>query len=161
LSYNTSFVRRCFQAVTADRNGQAKITADPLINFVRDFLYVPCRPLNLPWTDVANLGQIMSSTARMYVTNCQNHVTTNLEHRLKTWIKHKLERVPYANDDEVKKAVHHVYTLILNGEDFQAPRWLLESDLYDVYMKSFYISRMEYVWERAGWDIMEGLRYVC
>jgi hypothetical protein len=73
-----------------------------------------------------------------------------------------LGRVPLANDDRRRqRGAEHVYNLLLTQGEFRPPGWLVESDEYDPYMKSFLIHRMQYVWERAGWDIMDGLRYVC
>jgi hypothetical protein len=159
LDFNSSFVRRCFQAVTYRRGGNPMVpqtVLDDIINRTRDDIYVPCRPVEMPWISIDNLNQLITNTAKTFVTNCQNHVTTNIERRLKAWIKHKLIRVPFLNAKDVGKSVHHITGLLSRDEGFSLPA-CISTPKYDPYLIQFHACRMEYVWSRAKWEIMGGL----
>ena len=95
--FNTSegafkYMRQCFQAVTTSQN-TPDTTNEPIINNIQDTLYTQYQPQGMSWTNKKSLGQLLSSAARQYVTNCQNHITTNLDNRLKRWIKYKLFKI--------------------------------------------------------------------
>ena len=55
-------------------------------------LYAAQRPQNLAWNDKSGLGQVITNAAKMYSTNCENHVSTNVLKRLKQWIGYKLTK---------------------------------------------------------------------
>ncbi|CAG8819284.1 13227_t:CDS:2, partial [Racocetra persica] len=74
LDYN-HFMRLPFQAVLKEKTSNIpKNTIDIILNNVCDNLYAPLHPANLMWNDESDLGQIISSIARLYAINSQNHV---------------------------------------------------------------------------------------
>jgi hypothetical protein len=46
----------------------------------------------MQWNDGSYIGQIITSLAKKFSTNCQNHVTQNFDKWLKKWLSHKVEK---------------------------------------------------------------------
>ena len=76
-----TYIRRVFQSVSRSASSVApKTTKDATINRVRDE-FALTRPPGAEWTSSFRLGQLLTTAAKAYVVNCQNHVKTNLKVR--------------------------------------------------------------------------------
>jgi hypothetical protein len=121
------YMRQCFQAVTTYRNAP-DTTNEPIINNIRDTLYTQYRPQGMSWTNKKSLGQLLSSAARQYVTNCQNHITTNLETRLKRWIKYKLFKIHQfpLPKKHINSIINHFITNLKNRDPPSLPSNIID-----------------------------------
>lgn len=45
---------------------------------------------NVPFININGMYQVVIYMAKDHITNCMNHVTTNIEGRVKTWFAWKL-----------------------------------------------------------------------
>ena len=80
------------------------------------------------WTNKKRLGQLLSSAARQYVTNCQNHITTNLNNRLKKWIKYKLFKIHQfpLPKKHINSIINHFITNLKNRDPPSLPSNIID-----------------------------------
>ncbi len=122
-----TFIRRIFEAVCSRKSsmGAANKVRCEVINRVRDHCYDPTRPPKLAWIDSSHLGQIITNAAKMYMTNCQNHIALNLEHRVRIWIRHKLcKKLDMLSVNEINSLDNGVWYALSHSCTATLPRFV-------------------------------------
>jgi len=160
--FNTSegafkYVRQCFQAVTTSRD-TPDTTKEPTINNIRDTLYTQYRPRGMNWTNKKSLGQLLSSAARQYITNCQNHITTNLDRRLKKWIKYKLFKIHQfpLPKKHINSIINHFITNLKNRDPPSLPSSIIDklSTLHPQYLL-YLTTRIQYIHSKVQQSLFQ------
>lgn len=82
-----------YQSVSGDKTHlQPRASPCQQLEQVRQQLYLPSRPADLPWPQRDLLGQVLKQLSKDTYVNCKNHVAVNFNKRLRWWWFSKLTR---------------------------------------------------------------------
>ena len=92
------------------------------------------------------LAQLISSAANQYLTNCKNHVVTDIRSRITKWIQYKLTWIPFSKKN-LRTSVNHLYRILYSGERLSFPSFFF--DIEDPSLFDIASSRFTYILQKA------------
>ena len=97
-------------------------------------IYMDTRPVDLPWAKV-EIPHIIESMRVEYITNCKNHINTNIDKWTVKWIRHELEEIiewEKMTSYQQWKLIWSIYNYANNNENIE---YVYPFDEYNVKQK--------------------------